>query len=221
MPGVAAARSPIPHLSLVPAPAAGRPRMARRRPRVSLAGSPYRPGELPSALQITLADETAQEASRRARALQIPVELSIRAHVDAARAATWVVRATGWERPAIHDMLRREAHALDSAPTTGVDLLDYTRLVRQGEAASVTRAPSGRPLELLLPADLALAWRSDAAARGEALAEWVTSMLDLAPNDAPNWEAAAASRGLRLAEWAYACALERIAVSSTSPQSRT
>jgi hypothetical protein len=118
-------------------------------------------------------------------------------------------------------MLSQEAHALDSAPTTGVDVLDYARLLRHGEPASVTHAASDRPVELLLPADLALAWRVDARANGDNLADWVTAMLDVAPDDAPNWEAAAATRGLRLAEWAYACALERIVPSRASPQSRT
>jgi hypothetical protein len=212
------AKSPTRRLSLVRSPPQ-RPRLERKRARVSLAGAPYRPGELPHPLALTLPGIITEDADRRARQRGLPVELVIRARVDAARAASLLALA-GLPQETTTRLLDQQADTLGwtLAPTT---LVEYALLVRHGEPLSITKTPDGHPVELLLPLELAASWRLDAAAAGDTVERWAANLYSRAPTGALEWEAASAACGLRLAEWAYACALKRSACLSASPHALT
>jgi hypothetical protein len=210
--------SPRPRLRLL----APRAESARRAaPPLSLAGAPYRPGELPVALALQLSEPVAQAMNASAKALRLPVELTIRAGLEAARSLRFLAElAPGLEQTLPAEL---DAEGARQAPTLTVDarqLIAYAQLLLRGEPASVTRAGREGNVELLIPSGLARAWRLDACARGEALSGWASRLLSAAPCSATAWEAAAALRGAGLAEWIYACALSRNASASASPHSR-
>ncbi len=124
---------------------------------------------------------------------------------------------------AIVELLDTAAEHCGDTVTAEGELLEYSRLLRRGESASVTRLEANGRAELLLPLELALSWRLNAARDGRDLDRWAAGLLPSAPPGAIGWEAAAASSGGRLAEWAYACALSlgSRTADSASPQSRT
>lgn len=210
-------------LHLVPAPQAGRERLRMRRRRLTLAGAPYRPGELPVAVALGLPAEVTATANASAAAHCLPVELILRAGIDAAHAVGFLADQTARSRTVIVELLDTAAEHCGDTVTAEGELLEYSRLLRRGESASLTQLGADGRAELLLPLELALAWRLDAAREERELGRWATGLLRSAPAGAIGWEAAAASSGRRLGEWAYACALSRssITIDSASPQSRT
>ncbi len=198
------------HLSLAPEIRRVPRALNETRRRVSLSGAPYRPGELPQPLALVLGNDLTERANRTARDHRLPVELAIRAGVDAARTITSLATA-GFNCAAVVDTLNGMTQSSSGSVTAEATLLEYARLLRRGEPAAVTTVRSDGSVELLLPLDLLLAWRLDAAAADMALDAWVADRFSSAPDDAVIWEAAAAARGLRVPEWGYACALSRSA----------
>jgi len=207
-------------LRLVPPPHPSRERLRASRHRVTLAGAPYRPGELPVALAVRLPAERAEWANESAARSRLPVELILRASIDGARARDFLTAVTAHSRTAIAELLDAAAARLMATITAEGKLSEYSRLLRRGEPASVTRINADGAAELLLPLELALAWRLDAANAGRPLEQWATGLLGCPPAEAIDWESAAASSGRSLGEWAYACALSSIAAVSASPHSR-
>jgi hypothetical protein len=197
------------HLSLASSPEIAGPRLSGRHSPLTLRGAPYRPGELPTVLAVQITSELAEHTNRQARVHQVPVELWLRASIDAARTLATLQRAILLDADTIVSELDRNAREFTPMLTGEVELLDYRRLLLFGEPASVTRVPASGRLELLLPAELVTAWRRDAAASRERLDGWVERQLRSAREEALAWEATAAACGARLAEWAYACMLRR------------
>ena len=120
-----------------------------------------------------------------------------------------------------------DAAAARTQPTvTGeAALVEYSKLLERGEPASRTRVRADGNVELMVPLELALAWRTDAAHAGEEIEQWAGALLaDSAAEavDAIAWEAAAALSGRRLTEWVYACALcWETSADSATPHWRT
>jgi hypothetical protein len=205
------------HLALVPPP----DRRTLRAPaaRIALRGAPWRPGELPGALAIELSVEAAAAANAHAREGRVPVELWLRATIDGARVLEEL--AAPGEDAAFARRLDCSADRELARLGPGGALAEYALALVRGEPGSFSAVRRGGGVELCLPADLELAWRLAASARGQDLASWAAS-LARAPLGAPlRWEAAAAARGQRLAEWCYAVRLRASCVASAWPQART
>lgn len=207
-------------LRLVPSPPLDRERLRKTRRRLTLAGSPHRPGELPVAVAVCLPANTVAWANRSAAEHRLPVELVLRASVDAARSVDFLAAQTSRTQTAIMAVLDGAAADHTTTLTAEGKLMEYSRLLLRGEPASVTRIDAEGAAELLLPLELALAWRLDAGRTGQRLDRWAVELLASSPAEAIAWEAAAACCGRSLSEWAYACALSSIAVDRASPQSR-
>ena len=92
-------------LRLAPTPQAGRERLRRRQCRVTLAGAPFRPGELPVAVALGLSAELAATANASAAAHRLPVELTLRASIDAARVVGFLVAQMARAQTAIVELL--------------------------------------------------------------------------------------------------------------------
>ena len=75
------------------------------------------------------------------------------------------------------------------------DLALFAEALRRGEPASVKRLGDDGEAELLVPEDLAHAWRCEAVGSKCAIDEWAASMIEAAPDHALAWEAAAAAPG--------------------------
>lgn len=198
------------HLSLAPEIRRAPHGLGETRRRVSLCGAPYRPGELPHPIRLTLDENARENANRAAQNRRLPVELVIRARVDAARTITSLT-AAGFDHVSVVGTLNEAATSSAGSVTAEASLLEYARLVHRGEAAALTSVRGDGSIELLLPLDLSLAWRLEARAALMTIDDWVAERFSTAPDDAVTWEAAAAARGLRVPEWGYACALSRSA----------
>jgi hypothetical protein len=183
-------------------------------PRVSLRGAPYRPGELATSLSLLLPPDAVDKANEQARIRRVPVELWIRSAVDASRTAASLSTHTGLSTAMVHLELDRDASGFCPMLVGESELLEYRRLLLRGEPGSITRVPPSGRVELLLPLELRISWRREAAAARLELDSWVATLLAAAPEGALSWEAAAAGSGERLAEWAYASWLWRSTRSS-------
>jgi hypothetical protein len=118
------------------------------------------------------------------------------------------------------------AHALGRASATGLTCAALDRAVEQAEPARALiprpallgyaeqllnagehPGPFAGELELLPPSRLLGAWRLAAFDAALELEQWMTVMLDRAPDGSLRWEAAAAAQGLTLTEWVLLQAL--------------
>ncbi len=149
-------------------------------------------------------------ANRQARLAGAPVELWVRAAIDAGRIATAMAAAGPAEATRIVAALDEQAACGIPMLSGSPDLALFAEALRRGEPASVKRLDEDGEAELLVPEDLAHAWCCEAAESKCAIDDWAAKMIELAPDDALAWEAAAAASGLRLAEWGYAYALRRL-----------
>jgi hypothetical protein len=201
------------HLSLVPGRDQARDAWCPRA-QLSLRGAPYRPGEMPTALSLRIGEDLARTLNEQAQSRRVPVELWIRSAVDAARAVGSLSSVAAVCPAAIVAELDQRAEEFQPIIAGDIELLEYRRLLLRGEPGSVTRVPASGNVELLVPADLGIAWRREAAVGGADLDRWTTTLLQSAPSTALSWEAAAAGSGERLAEWVYASWLRRSVRSS-------
>jgi hypothetical protein len=202
------------HLSLVDCAPLPRPGLRKTARSVCLANASFRPGELPVDVTLRLNGFTVQRANCEAGHAGAPVELWVRAAIDAGRVVS-TIAATRLTRAAdVVALLDDHAAAGLSMLSGSADLARYAEALRRGERASVTRLGPNGEVELLVPEELALAWRCEASAGGGSIDAWATSMIGLAPDRCLAWEASAAASGLRLAEWGYAYALRRLIASS-------
>jgi hypothetical protein len=221
MSGNAARRGPQRHLSLVPCVPYRRPGLRAATGAVRLWDAPFRPGELPAVVSVRLSSETVGRANSQAVSAGAPVELWVRAAIDAGR----LMSAISPIGPAVISriMATLDEHAAPSLPLLSAlsDLALYAEALRRGEPASVTQLGKDGEIELLVPEELRQAWSLEAAESGSTLDCWATSMIAAAPDHALSREAAAVASGLRLAEWGYACALRRLTRASASPQRLT
>jgi hypothetical protein len=186
---------------------------------VRLAAAPYRPGELPEPLTLTLNEKLVSELNAQAARRRVPVELLVRVSVEAARALEHVPY-----REAVGNVLDRDAsEALPLICGEGAQgaLARYAARVRRGERESVTRITTSGEVQVSVTLAMAAAWRGEAIAGGEGLSNWATEMLVMAPTGAIEWEAASAAQGQSVAEWVYACALRLASSASAAPQART
>lgn len=134
--------------------------------------------------------------------------------MEAGRTIEHLLDATAANRALIDDILDKAAGEFASAVTGDRQLLDYRRLVLRGEPGAITRVPSDGSVELLVPLEMAVAWRRAAGGSAKALDRWVTEHVELPRGRVLTWEAAAAASGAALPEWIYACWLRRICRSS-------
>ena len=213
MSGNAAQRGPQRHLSLVPCLPQKRPGLRAAPSSVRLWDASFRPGELPTALSLRLSSETVGRANDQAARAGAPVELWVRAALDAGRLMT-ALAPTGPAARSIVAALDEQATPSLSVLSAFSDLALYAEALRRGEPTSVTQLGEDGEIELLVPEELAQAWSLEATENGSTIDCWATDMIAAAPDHALTWEAAAAASGLRLAEWGYACALRRLTISS-------
>jgi hypothetical protein len=185
---------------------------------VDLRRSPYRPGELPESLCLDLDRRTAERARVIAGAEGVPVALWIRAAVEAGRARDLLAEMTA-RQPEEIEALLLEAAARPEDPR-GISALErYARAVSVGGVSE--RSSSAVPLELLVPSELILAWRTAAAASALPTEIWVAEMISTAPTGVARLEARAAGEGESLAAWCYAAFLTSSERRRASAQPRT
>jgi hypothetical protein len=163
---------------------------------------------------LRLSNDSVERSNRQAAVAGAPVELWVRAAIDAGRVAAVIEAAGARSAAEIVELLDEQATAGIPMLCGSADLARYAEALRRGEPASVTRLGKDGEVELLVPEDLALAWRCEAAASSLTIDAWAVRMIGLAPDHCLCWEAAAAACGLRLAEWGYAYALRRLISSS-------
>jgi len=202
------------HLSLVPGVPQGRPGLRVATRTVRLWDASFRPGEMPTAVSLRLPSETVGRANGQAASAAAPVELWVRAAIDAGRLMTVIARIGPTMTSEIIATLDEQAGPSIPVLSAFPDLALYAEALRRGEPASLTQLGDDGEVELLVPEELAQAWGLEAAESGSTSDCWATDMIAAAPDHSLTWEAAAAASGLRLAEWGYACALRRLTSSS-------
>ncbi len=201
------------HLSLVEAAPSHRGLIPTQKS-VRLADASFRPGELPVDVPLQLRRLVAERANCQAVSAGAPVELWVRAAIDAGRVVSAIT--TVRSPRAVEVVALLDEHAAAGLPMLcgSADLALYAEALRRGEPISVSRLGRDGEVELLVPEELALAWRCEASASGSPIDAWAMRMIELAPDGCLAWEASAAASGLRLAEWGYAYALRRLIASS-------
>lgn len=175
----------------------------------SLAARPFRPGEVPTFLNVTLDRPRLETALVGARAGKVPLELWVRLSIDATRHLETAAEASGLSVPALTkvlDVARPEGVEL----AVGRELLAWGRLIDSGDDELVELA-SELELELAISHEEVGAWHRAANAARLELSEWAALMLARAPGGALRWEAAAARAFRGLGEWVYAAALSAVA----------
>lgn len=182
-------------------------------------GTPFRPGELPRPLSVRLTGAARSIVNIDARHRAVPVELALRVKVEAARALDTLGLATGAGRDRLARLLEACAHERSQPAPSDRDLRDYLTLLRARGPSATTQVPADGTIELLIPPQLALAWRD--AAGNAALDHWVSERVCDAPPDPWSFEIAAALRGASVPEWAYASWLRLSTRSSALPHART
>jgi len=205
-------------LQLLPTPPRT-PRLQRAAREVQLAAAPYRPGELPEPLTLTLNEKLVSELNTQAARRRVPVELLVRVSVEAARALEHVPY-----REVVGNVL--DCNASDALPLIGGEgaqglLARYAARVRRGERESVTRITKSGEVQVSVTLAMAAAWRREANVGRKGLSNWAAEMLVIAPARAIEWEAAAAAQGQSVTEWVYTCALRLASSASAAPQART
>lgn len=185
---------------------------------VDLRAAPYRPGELPESLRLELDDAHIKLAGHRAAAEGLPVALWMRMAIEVGRARNVLAETTGRSTREIEELLPRSAEA--SRRIAGISpLARYGSAILDGGAADEPREGAG--IEVLIPSEMSLAWRTAAAAAGSGLEGWAAAMIARAPEGIGRLEADAAAAGESLAAWCYAAWLACAESRSASAQPRT
>lgn len=207
--------SPRPTLRLLEGPSA--PPWTGGQPQINLRAWPFRPGEAPVSRFVDLEETSDALARARARETGLPLALWVRIAVEAARAETCISQDAGSDRLEV----RRAIDAVAAAPywrDTGVlpgrGWVDYAEALVAGR--SLRMQPAGS-IELVLPEDLAVAWKRTAACAGISLAAWIAQTIADAPADCVLWEAASAAELRPMGEWAYSAWARRSTASSATP----
>ena len=184
---------------------------------IDLRVAPYRPGEMPECLRLELDDAHIELARDRAAAEGLPVALWLRVAIEAGRALDFLADRTGRSTHEIEDLL---TSAEAGGHITGISpLARYGRAILSGRMADGSREGAG--IEVLIPSEMALAWRTTAAAAGSRLGHWATAMISRSPEGVGRLEADAAAAGESLAAWCYAAWLACAERRSASAQPRT
>jgi hypothetical protein len=205
-------------LRLVDTPEPSLPSPAGRRWPVDLRRGPFRPGELPESLLIDLDPGTMRVAAERAGGSGLPLPLWARIAIELGRARDNLVRATSMEADEIDNLLDAAAQA--SPQASGLSALErYGIAVLEGGAAEPVDA--SEPLEILVPSEMALAWRQAAAGRDQSLDSWAAGAVGGARAGVEKVEARAAALGEPLVAWCYAAFLAWSTSRSASAQART
>lgn len=185
---------------------------------IDLCSSPFRPGELPERLGVDLGRPITGEAVRKAGQGGVPVALWVRVAVEVGRARVVLSAATARAPTEIDDALVA-ASDRDIRPAGLSALARYAAAILNGGANDAPEI--GPTLELLIPSEMALAWRHSAAESAQSLDSWITQMIAAARPGVEKFEACAASAGEGLAAWCYAAFVAWSASCSASDQPRT
>lgn len=166
-----------------------------------------RPGELPVAVRTTPRAATSEALTAQARELGISVELWARLVVDSEHVLVGLEPAGTAARTELVSWLDRQATrpAVVVEPLPGPNV-GYVRALRARRGGSARASE----LELLVPEDMAGAWRLAAIAMSESFEAWLEMYLARTPQGAVvAWEIAAAEQHLSLREWCYAASARR------------
>jgi hypothetical protein len=205
-------------LQLVETPEPSLPSLAGRCWPVDIGRGPFRPGELPESLLIDLDPGAMCGAAEQARASGLPLALWARIAIELGRARDALVGATSMEAEEIEDLLHAAAQA--GPQLSGLSALErYGIAVLEGGVAEAVDASA--PLEILVPSEMALAWRQAASGGGQSLDRWAGDAIGGARAGVEKLEARAAALGEPLIAWCYAAFLSWSASRSASAQART
>lgn len=193
-------------LYLVPR-TADRPPAGHHAP-ISLAASPFRPGELPIISWLTLDDESRALISDLASHARLPVELWIRIAVEASRLVEEIALRTGNTQDWVTATLDRSTirHQATMEQLAASSLGRYAEHLESAYPAG--EIPS--TLSLRLPEEMSGAWVRDAIRRRQSLSRWISFRLQSVPTGCVQWEAASARACQSLGEWAYASSLRAL-----------
>lgn len=168
---------------------------------VDLRRFPYRPGEMPESLLVSLPDGIAERACREG----LPTALWARLAIEATRIIRRVVDLTGRPAPVVEERLR----AVASGPgvhTPGLSPLSrYASALLEG-GLSEPHEPSVET-EIFIPSEMALCWHTASSEADLTLKAWMSSTLRGGFSGVAELEARAAASGESLAAWCYAASL--------------
>lgn len=189
------------HLQLVAEPEPPTLALQGSRWPIDLRRFPYRPGEMPESLVVSLP----AEAGDHARCEGLPLALWARLAIEAERAKERVVDLTQRAPLDVDEQVRGAAEAM------GTKVLGLSPLARY--ASAVLGAGGSEPyeypedVEIFIPSEMALGWREAAAVKNETLEAWTRSALLRSSPGAGAIEGQAAAAGESLAAWCYAASL--------------
>lgn len=162
-----------------------------------------RPGELPVTVRVVPGAEASVVLAAQARQLGITTELWARLVVDSGHVLAALECGAAATRSALITALDQSA---ETPRDTAVSLISETTAAYVRALRSHRGGPVPAPeLELLIPEDIAGAWRLAATAEGSRFDQWLQRSLARHPQGAVlDWEIAAATQHLSLREWCYA-----------------
>lgn len=189
------------HLQLVAETEVSTPALRGSRWPIDLRRFPYRPGEMPESLMVSIP----AEAGDRARREGLPLALWARLAIEAERARERVVTLTQRGPCDVDEQVRSVAEAM------GTKVLGVSPLARYASAvlgASVLGPfESLNDVEVFIPSEMAHGWGQAAAAKNETLETWTRAALLRSSPGAGVIEGQAAAAGESLAAWYYAASL--------------
>lgn len=189
------------HLQLVAPAEAPAPALQESRWPIDLPRFPYRPGEMPESLVVSIPPG----AGEQARAEGLPLALWARLAIEVKRAKERVVELTQRSPSDVEEQLRSAAEAMGTNVSGVSPLARYASAVLGAGVSGPCESPED--VEVFIPSEMALGWREAAAAKNETLESWTRSaLLDSSPG-AGAIEGQAAAAGESLAAWCYAASL--------------
>jgi hypothetical protein len=189
------------HLQLVAATEAPMPALQESRWPIDLRRFPYRPGEMPESLVVSIP----AGAGGRAQGEGLPLALWARLAIEVERAKERVVELTQRGPCDVDEQLRRAAEAMGTKVSGVSPLARYASAVLGAGVSDPCESPED--VEVFVPSEMALGWREAAAAKSQTLEAWTRSALLHSSSGAGAIEGQAAAAGESLAAWCYAASL--------------
>lgn len=189
------------HLQVVAETEVPTPTLRGSRWPIDLRRFPYRPGEMPESLVVSIP----AEAGDRARREGLPLALWARIAIEAERARERVVTLTQRSPRDVGEQVRSVAEATGTKVLGVSPLARYATAVLGASASESIESPTG--VEVLIPSEMAHSWGESAAAKNETLETWTRAALVRSSTGAGVIEGQAAASGESLAAWYYAASL--------------
>ena len=162
------------HLQLVATVEAPTPVLRESRWLIDLRRFPYRPGEMPESLVVSIPTGAGDQAQGEG----LPLALWARIAIEVERAKERVVELTQRGPRDVDEQVRSAADAMGTKVFGVSPLARYASAVLGAGASEPCESPEN--VEVFIPSEMALGWREAAAVKSETLEAWMRSRFSVA-----------------------------------------